>query len=68
MICKEMKVIGFQGGAGSKKVGGWGVEAAKAIVFPNKLCRIIKPGLTCEQLDKLNTEKLKEGEVVRMGQ
>lgn len=53
MICKEMKVIGFRGGAESKKVGGWGVEVEKAIVFPNKLCRIIKPGLTHEQLDKL---------------
>ena len=39
------------------------MEAEKATVFPNKLCRIVKPGLTREQLDKLNTKKLKEAEM-----
>ena len=39
------------------------MDTEKAIIFLKELCRYIKPGLTPEELDILNTKKLKEGEM-----
>ena len=72
MICRDESPSFLGGGTGwgvgrRRKeyagMGRWYVDTKKAIVFLKELCRFIKPGLTPEELDILNTKKLKEGEM-----